>query len=148
MLHLRVENILFVYIHPTIYWSSRGMTGNTRNAKVAPGPPSSDPKSPLDPRQLRRGFQSWHFGADFVRKAKIRVEKNSLFLPTDAHRCPPMPAWLPMAKNTRNPKVVYCENKVVKNFLIFRDVSKERPCTTPCLFKAHLPTAHLHECDY
>ena len=102
--------------------SSRGMTGNTRNAKDTPGPPSSDPKSPLDPRQLRRGFQSWHFGADFVRKAKIRVEKISLFLPTDAHRCPPMPAWLPMAKNTRNPIVVYCENKVVKNFLIFRDV--------------------------
>ena len=23
-------------------------------------------------------------------------------------------------------------------------VKRERPCTTPCLFKAHLPTAHLH----
>ena len=23
-------------------------------------------------------------------------------------------------------------------------VKRERPCTTPCLYKAHLPTAHLH----
>ena len=85
------------------------MTGNTRKSKVAPVPPSTERKSPLYPRQLRRSSNFFPKSApkcQLLMKGQNKGRKNFLIFEgvrflmcfaqcrcspmlTDAHRCLP-----------------------------------------------------------